>query len=171
MTTQEMLPRSIRFGAFEVDLSTGELCRDGRKIKLQDQPFRVLQILLEHSGQAVAREELEQLTVSPAVGIDVTPDGVSFLGVEVKRGSGGPNVPDLKLFENDVLTEFDLKLMQKVAVDWITDEVPCLEGGPGIGGIEQGHGDVKQHGPGTSEQSLLSQDLRSVIAPNARRTS
>jgi len=58
MSTQETLPRSVRFGAFEVDLRAGELRRDGRKIKLQDQPFRVLAMLIERPGEVVTREEL-----------------------------------------------------------------------------------------------------------------
>ena len=50
----------IRFGAFEVDLRAGELRKHGIRIKLQDQPFRILQILLEHCGEVVTREELQR---------------------------------------------------------------------------------------------------------------
>ncbi len=53
-------PDVIRFGVFEVCLSTGELRRSGLKIKLQDQAFRVLAALLEHPGQLVTREELQK---------------------------------------------------------------------------------------------------------------
>jgi len=52
--------RSYRFGLFEVDLASGELLRQGVRVRLQDQPFRVLAILLEHAGEVVAREELRQ---------------------------------------------------------------------------------------------------------------
>src|SRR6267378_3728314 len=41
---------AIRFGVFEVDLRAGELRKQGVKIKLQDQPFQLLQILLERRG-------------------------------------------------------------------------------------------------------------------------
>src|SRR5271166_4256365 len=51
--------RTVRFGVFEVDLRSGELRKSGSRIKLQDQPFKVLQILLEHSGDLVTREELQ----------------------------------------------------------------------------------------------------------------
>ncbi len=51
---------AIRFGAFEVDVCAGELRKQGVKIKLQEQPFQVLQILLEHPGEIVSREELRQ---------------------------------------------------------------------------------------------------------------
>ena len=50
---------AIRFGAFEVDLPSGEVRKSGSRIKLQDQPFKVLQILLEHPGELVTREELQ----------------------------------------------------------------------------------------------------------------
>lgn len=50
----------LRFGSFEVDLSAGELRRHGASIKLQQQPFRVLALLLEHPGEVVTREQLRQ---------------------------------------------------------------------------------------------------------------
>ena len=50
----------VRFGAFEVDLRSGELHKHGIKIKLHDQPFQVLAMLLEHPGDLVTREQLHQ---------------------------------------------------------------------------------------------------------------
>jgi Tol biopolymer transport system component/DNA-binding winged helix-turn-helix (wHTH) protein len=50
----------IRFGVFEVDLQVGELRKQGLKIKLQEQPFQVLAMLLERSGQLVTRDELQK---------------------------------------------------------------------------------------------------------------
>ena len=49
---------TIRFGAFEADLPSGVIRKSGSRIKLQDQPFKVLQILLEHPGELVTRVEL-----------------------------------------------------------------------------------------------------------------
>ena len=51
--------RTIRFGAFEADLHSGEVRKSGSRIKLQDQPFKVLEILLERPGNLVTREELQ----------------------------------------------------------------------------------------------------------------
>ena len=51
--------QTIRFGAFEADLPSGEVRKSGSRIKLQDQPFKVLQILLEHPRDLVTREELQ----------------------------------------------------------------------------------------------------------------
>ena len=45
--------RDVRFGLFEVDLQAGELRKNGHKIKLQEQPFRVLSLLLERAGEVV----------------------------------------------------------------------------------------------------------------------
>jgi len=48
----------VRFGAFELNLRSGELRKRGLRIALQDQPFRILTALLERPGDVVAREEL-----------------------------------------------------------------------------------------------------------------
>ena len=50
----------VRFGVFELDVRAGELRKHGIKIKLQEQPFEVLQILLEKPGEVVTREELQR---------------------------------------------------------------------------------------------------------------
>ncbi len=50
-----------RFEDFEVHLETGEVWKAGRRLKVQDQPFKVLAALLERPGQIVTREELRQL--------------------------------------------------------------------------------------------------------------
>jgi len=50
--------RVIRFGIFEADLQAGQLRRNGFKVRLQDQPFQVLAMLLERPGELVTREEL-----------------------------------------------------------------------------------------------------------------
>ena len=50
----------VRFETFEVDLRTGELRKDGVKLKFSGQPFQVLAILLERPGDVVTREELQK---------------------------------------------------------------------------------------------------------------
>jgi len=52
--------RILRFGAYEADPATGELRKSGMRVRLQDQPFAVLMILLERPGELVTREELRQ---------------------------------------------------------------------------------------------------------------
>src|SRR6516162_9708724 len=50
----------IGFGLFEVNLSTFELYKRGVSIHIQDQPFRILALLLERPGEVVTREELRR---------------------------------------------------------------------------------------------------------------
>ncbi len=57
--------RRARFGPFEADLCSGELRKRGLKIKLQDQPFQVLALLLQRPGEIISRQELRQ-TLWPA---------------------------------------------------------------------------------------------------------
>jgi len=52
--------RIFRFGLFEADTGRSTLIRGGSRVKLQDQPFRVLILLLERPGEIVTREELRQ---------------------------------------------------------------------------------------------------------------
>jgi len=53
-------PAVLRFGAFEADLQTRELRKQGMLIRLQEQPFQVLAFLLEYAGEIVTREQLCQ---------------------------------------------------------------------------------------------------------------
>jgi DNA-binding winged helix-turn-helix (wHTH) protein/Tol biopolymer transport system component/tRNA A-37 threonylcarbamoyl transferase component Bud32 len=50
----------VCFGPFQLDLKAGELHQDGRSVRLQEQPFQVLKMLLEHSGEVVTREEIRR---------------------------------------------------------------------------------------------------------------
>jgi cholera toxin transcriptional activator len=52
--------RIVRFGVFELDLAAGELRKNGVRLRLQEQPFQVLALLLERAGDVVLREELRQ---------------------------------------------------------------------------------------------------------------
>ena len=58
----EPVPNSqvVRFGTYEVDLRLGELRKNGIRVKLTGQPFQILAILLEHPGDLVTREQLQQ---------------------------------------------------------------------------------------------------------------
>src|SRR5215470_9764900 len=53
-------PRLVRFGVFEVDLDAGELRKNGARLRLQEQPFQVLAVLLESQGRVVTRDDLRQ---------------------------------------------------------------------------------------------------------------
>src|SRR5215472_14933639 len=49
----------VRTGLFEIDLNCREIYKSGRRMPLQEQPFRVLAMLLERPGQLVTRQELQ----------------------------------------------------------------------------------------------------------------
>jgi len=51
--------RKIRTGLFEIDLDSGQMHKNGRRLPLQEQPFRVLAMLLERPGEVVTRQELQ----------------------------------------------------------------------------------------------------------------
>ena len=50
----------LRFGVFELDLRAGELRKHGLRVRLQEQPFQILVMLLDHPGEVVTREELQK---------------------------------------------------------------------------------------------------------------
>ena len=62
--------RRYRFGAFEADASTGELRRQGIRIKLHAQPFQVLLMLLERPGEVLSREEISRALWSDDTFVD-----------------------------------------------------------------------------------------------------
>src|ERR1017187_520614 len=51
--------RRVRTGLFEIDFGSGEVHKEGRKVPVQEQPFRVLAILLERPGEVVTRQQLQ----------------------------------------------------------------------------------------------------------------
>jgi DNA-binding winged helix-turn-helix (wHTH) protein len=53
-------PRTLRFGVFEINVRSGELCKQGRKVRLEGQPVQILLCLLENPGELVTRDELRQ---------------------------------------------------------------------------------------------------------------
>jgi len=56
----DQLRGRLRFGVFELDLRAGELRKHGLRVRLQEQPFQVLAMLLENHGELVTREELQK---------------------------------------------------------------------------------------------------------------
>jgi TolB-like protein/DNA-binding winged helix-turn-helix (wHTH) protein/Flp pilus assembly protein TadD len=59
MNTPASSGRRVRSGLFEIDLRSGEVYKSGRKVALQEQPFRVLAMLLDRPGEVVTREDLQ----------------------------------------------------------------------------------------------------------------
>ena len=51
----------LRFGIFELDTAAGRLYRDGRQVRLQPRPFKLLCLLAENGGKLVGRDEIQKL--------------------------------------------------------------------------------------------------------------
>jgi len=60
----------VRFGLFEVDIDERVLTKNGRRIRLQNQPFRLLEMLLKHPGEIVTREQLREALWSADTFVD-----------------------------------------------------------------------------------------------------
>ena len=56
MSPTSMIQR-VQFSSFELDLQSGELERNGRKVRLPGQSFQILRMLVERPGEVVTREE------------------------------------------------------------------------------------------------------------------
>jgi len=63
-------PVRLRFAVFEVDLRAGELRKRGVRVRLQEQPFQVLAMLLERPGETVTREEIRNRLWTPETFVD-----------------------------------------------------------------------------------------------------
>src|SRR5512133_3508957 len=85
--TDESYP-IYRFGNFEVDTRSGELRRNGARVKLQEQPLQVLIKLVEHAGEVVGREQLR----STLWAADTFVDFDTGLNTAIKRLRGPAHV-------------------------------------------------------------------------------
>lgn len=60
MTSTQRPPHQVRFGSFTANLSSGELWRNGVRVRLQTQPFQILQAFLERPSELITRDELQR---------------------------------------------------------------------------------------------------------------
>jgi DNA-binding winged helix-turn-helix (wHTH) protein/tetratricopeptide (TPR) repeat protein len=77
----------VRFGRFELDLRTGELCRDGTSLKLQAQPAKVLMLLVSRAGEVVTREELVRQVWGAETFVDYE-QGLNFAVRKIRSALG-----------------------------------------------------------------------------------
>src|SRR6202041_2761041 len=77
----------LRFGVFELDLRSGELRKHGLRVRLQEQPFRLPEMLLERPGEVVTREELEK-RLWPAVTFVDFDLGLNKAAKKIREGLG-----------------------------------------------------------------------------------
>ena len=64
MNNAQLGPLVMRFGNFEVDFQARELRKQGMRIRLEEKPFQILELLLERAGQVVSRLALREKDVA-----------------------------------------------------------------------------------------------------------
>ncbi|MBK5256548.1 MAG: winged helix-turn-helix domain-containing protein [Vicinamibacteria bacterium] len=87
MATVRPKPQIFRFGIFELDVTTGELRRDGRLIHLRHQPAQVLRLLLERAGTLVTRTEITGALWPDDLDVDVE-QGLNHCMKEIRAALG-----------------------------------------------------------------------------------
>jgi DNA-binding winged helix-turn-helix (wHTH) protein len=76
-----------RFGIFELDLESGDLRRDGTRVHVQEQPKRVLRLLVRRAGALVTRDELRQAVWTDGTHVDFE-RGLNFCVSQIRRALG-----------------------------------------------------------------------------------
>ncbi len=87
LVAQPAAPGRVRFGPFELDLGTGELRRNGEAVHLQQQPARVLALLVRQPGRLVTREELRRHLWGDDVFVDFQ-RGLNFCVMQIRDALG-----------------------------------------------------------------------------------
>ncbi len=86
-----------QFGSFDVDLESGELWKQGRRVKLQKRPFEVLTLLLQQPGELVTREEIRGRLFAPDIHVDF--DQSLNTAVNKLRGALGDSAESPRFIE------------------------------------------------------------------------
>ena len=84
---------NVRFGDFELDVRYGKLLRNGRPVKIQPQPLRVLAVLLENAGETVSRNALRSRVWGDATFVEFD-QGLNYCIRQIRRAlRDGPSNP------------------------------------------------------------------------------
>jgi len=124
-------PQVVRFGVFEVDLRAGELRKKGVKLRLQEQPLRVLAVLLDQRGDIVTREELDQLSSQDAIDQRFNAEMTHSLDRWLDMADGklrGGAIPCILNGGNDDIFEIDPILESAPSVTFAEGKVIDLAG-------------------------------------------
>jgi DNA-binding winged helix-turn-helix (wHTH) protein/tetratricopeptide (TPR) repeat protein len=97
MTSPAPVPTKIQFDTFELDAASGELRKSGILLKLQPQPFRVLLLLIERTGQVVTRDEIQRYLWADSTFVDFE-HGINF-SVNQIRGALADNAENPRYVE------------------------------------------------------------------------
>src|SRR5688572_15171351 len=97
MHMDDSRPASVRFGPFMCDMSTGELWKAGRPIRIQEQPRHILLALLRQPGVVLSREELRQQLWPDGTFVDY--DNALNVGIRRIREALGDTAPTARYVE------------------------------------------------------------------------
>src|SRR5215831_12179467 len=76
-----------RFGNCELDAASGTLLRDGRRVRIQPQPLRVLAFLVDHAGEVVSRDDLRQAIWDQATFVEFD-QGLNYCIRQIRQALG-----------------------------------------------------------------------------------
>ncbi len=150
--------RLVRFATFELDLKSGEVRRNGQRIRLQEQPLQVLTMLVEHAGDVVTREELRGRLWPDDTFVDFD-QGLNKALNKVRRALG----------DSAELPRY-IETLPKRGYRFI---VPVEYEGPGLAPAQPGHPQNSQNGqqlpaPAPAVEGVLPQALPKLrISPSA----
>ena len=120
---QTPVASGYKFGPFEVNPASGELLKDGRRIKIQDQPFRLLIALVENAGQVVTREEIQHRIWPDNRFVDF--DSGLRVAVRKLRDALGDDADQPRFVETIPKRGYRL-LIPAVLIRGVTDQVPAV---------------------------------------------
>src|SRR5258708_4238900 len=115
---------TIRFASFELDAASAELRKNGTLIKLQPQPLKVLLLLIQHAGQVVTREEIQQCLWSDSTFVDFE-RGINF-SINQIRAALSDNADSPRFVET--LPRRGYRFIAEVAQECSAKEVPSFTG-------------------------------------------
>ncbi|MCU0250042.1 MAG: FHA domain-containing protein [Vicinamibacterales bacterium] len=125
VTAPDPAARIARFSVFDLDPRTGELRKRGVRVHLQEQPFQILAMLLEHEGDLVTRDELKQRLWSGPVFVDFE-QGLNNAIAKI-RAALGDSAERPRFVET--LERRGYRFI--AAVEWVTAGTPRSPAAPG----------------------------------------
>jgi DNA-binding winged helix-turn-helix (wHTH) protein len=81
---RDLTPPTLRFGVFELDPEAGQLYRNGRQVRMQPKPFKLLCLLADRAGMLVTREQIQKELWSADTFVDFE-QGVNFAIKQVRE--------------------------------------------------------------------------------------
>ena len=114
----EKQPSVLRFGTYEVSLRSGELRKAGRLIRIQQQPLKLLRLLLEHPGEVVTREEL-RTRLWPGENFGDFDQAVNA-AIAKLRGALGDSADNPRFIET--IPKLGYRFIPEVTVEWTETE-------------------------------------------------